>query len=312
MQRRNKELSTRDRWGEWVVAIILFLLGLTLFLISSNVKGLAQQILVAVGLSFVGSSSASAIILFLVGSNVAGLKKEIIHLGGEIDKLHENIEQEIESIHTSVGDMSTLIAEAHSLGLIAIGRSRDSDKFEGGQNVVERWKYFLQNASEVDLICFRDKMLFGRDVFYPNFTDKVNRRLNEKTLKLRIIITSLDNPFNKEIDEWASKPNYTLTSITHIRNVLKNLCGGELNSDIVKEHRSLVPFTLIRGDSHIFIMFYIPGYTAGPIIELRPLEALVAQKNLFERPADNDKLFDIYKSYFDYMWKEKAKPISSN
>lgn len=309
MQRRF-QLSFRDRWGEWVVSIILFLLGLTLFLIFNNQQGQAQRIISAVGLSFIGSSSASAIILLLIGSNVAGLKEEIGHLHEEIDKLHENTEQEIKSIHTSIGEMSALITEANSIGLVAIGRSRDSDTFEGGKNLVERWKYFLEHGSEVDLICFRDRLLFSRNVFYPNFLARISRRLREGNLKLRIIITSLDNPFNKEIDEWANKPDYTITSINHIRNVLKNLCGGDFDPNIVKEHRSLVPFTLIRGDSHIFIMYYLPGYSAGPIMEIRPLEAIVSQKNLLERLDDNDKLFDIYKSYFDQMWKEKAKPIS--
>ncbi len=243
MQKRF-QLSFRDRWGEWVATIILFLLGLTLFLIFNNQIGQAQRIISAIGLTFIGSSSASAIILLLIGSNVAGLKEEIGHLREEIDKLHENTEQEIESIHTSVGEMSALITQANNIGMVAIGRSRDSAKFEGGKSLVERWKYFLEHGSEVDLICFRDRMLF--------------------------------------------------------------------NPNIVKEHKNLVPFTLIRGDAHIYIMFYLPGYSAGPLLELRPLEAMISQNDLLERISDNDKLFDIYKSYFDYMWNEKAQPIASD
>ena len=151
-----------------------------------------------------GSAGASGIVLVLVGSNVK-VKEEINNLSDEIDYLHKNIEKEIESIHTRVGAMSTLVSDAHNIGLVAVGRSRESDNFQGRVNIVERWKYFLENATQVDLICFRDRLLFGRDVFYSEAIKKINVRLNDGSLKLRIIITSLDNPSNKEIDDWANK-----------------------------------------------------------------------------------------------------------
>lgn len=309
MQKDDRKPSTKELWGEWVAVTIIFLLGIILFLVSINFKDPIKEVLANIGFSLLGSAGASFIILILVGSSVGGLKKETNNLRDEIDKLHANLEQEIESIDTKVAAMSALVSEAHRLGLVAIGRSRESDNFEGGKNMVGRWRYFLENAAQVDLICFRDRMLFGREVFYPAFIEKISTRLKNGSLSLRIIITSLDNPFNKEIDEWASKPDYTRSLITHARHILRLLCEGDLNPSVVREHQSLVPFTLIRGDDYLYIMFFIPKYTAGPIIELRPLDAIAEQKNIAAKPDDNDKLFQIYRSYFEDMWSNKAKPI---
>ena len=309
MQKDDRKLSAKELWGEWVAVTIIFLLGIILFLVSINLKDPIKEVLGNIGFSLLGSAGASFIILILVGSSVGGLKKETNNLRDEIDKLHANLEQEIESIDTKVAAMSALVSEAHRLGLVAIGRSRESDNFEGGNNIVGRWRYFLENAAQVDLICFRDRMLFGREVFYPAFIEKIRTRLKNGSLSLRIIITSLDNPFNKEIDEWASKPDYTRSLITHARYILRQLCGGDLNPSVVREHQSLVPFTLIRGDDHLYIMFFIPKYTGGPIIELRPLDAIAEQKSTAAKPDDNDKLFQIYRSYFEDMWSNKAKPI---
>lgn len=309
MQKDDRKLSAKELWGEWVAVTIIFLSGTILFLVSINLKDPIKEVLANVGFSLLGSAGAFCIILFLVGSNVGGLKKETNKLRDEIDKLHANIEQEIESIDIKVATMSALVSDAHSLGLVAIGRSRDSDNFEGGKNIVARWRDFLENAKEVDLICFRDRMLFGRDVFNLASINRISTRIKNHSLKLRVIITSLDNPFNKEIDEWANKPGYTENLINNARDTLKQLCGGDLNPNVVREHQNLVPFTLIRGDDDLFIMFFIPGYTAGPIIELRPLEMITEQKNAAAKPDANNKLFDIYRSYFEDMWDNKAKPI---
>ena len=81
---------------------------------------------------------------------------------------------------------------------------------------------------------------------------------------------------------------------------------------IIREHKSLVPFTLIRGDNYLYIMFYIPGYTASTVIELTPLETITQANSGALRLDENQRLFQIYRSYFEAMWNEKAKPISSS
>jgi hypothetical protein len=306
MTDKNRESSARDRWGEWVIVVILFLLGVVLYFASSAITGLLRQALASISFSFLSTSFATGILLAIVGSNVSGLKKEV-------DRLHKIIEEEIDTIYSSIGSLSSMLNNASNLGIVGLGRSGHSVVFEGNKNFVEKWKYFLEYSHEVDVICFADRSLFSYQIFDRFFKEKIRERVEqegEKGLKLRIILSSKDNPSNKEINEWSGDSNYTESRIDYARIILAELCGGKLNPDVVREHKSFVPFTLLRGDSYIYVMFFIPGYAGGPVLEVRPLEMIAYPRII---AAEDDKhLFRIYKSYFDDMWlkceERNAKP----
>jgi hypothetical protein len=298
MRNRNPASSARERWGEWVIVVILFLVGVVLYFASPATTGLLRQALESVSFSFLSTSFATGIILAIVGSNVSGLKKEV-------DKLHGIIEDEIDTIYSSIGNLSSMLNNASNLGIIGLGRSGQSPVFEENKNFVERWKYFLEYAHEVDVICFADRSLFSYHIFDRSFKEKIRVRMaqeGEKGLKLRIIISSEDNPSNKEIDEWSGDSNYTKSRIEYAKIILSELCGGKLTPDIVREHKNFVPFTILRGDRFIYVMFFIPGYAGGPVIEIRPLE-MIAYPRIVDA-EDDKKLFHIYKSYFEDMWRK--------
>ena len=203
--------SAKERWGERVIITVLVLAGFALIFASTLYKGLFQEALATIGLNFLSSAAVTFIILFLVGSDVSGLKGQVNNLGQEVDKLHNIIEKEIDIMHNSVGSLSALLNNAYNLGIIELGRSRQSPNFEGSKNLVERWKYLLEHANEVDVICFADRLLFSSDVFSPFFLEKIRERMKpnrEKRLTLRIILTSPDNPYNKEINEWSGRSGY--------------------------------------------------------------------------------------------------------
>lgn len=300
----NKPLSSfRERWGQWIIVIFLMLAGFTLIFASLSNKGILQEALITIGLNFLSSAAVTAFILVLVGSDVGGLKSQINNLELEVDKLHRVIEDETDAMYRNIGKLSTLLTDASSLGIVGLGRSEHSAVFEGNKNFVERWKYLLEHAREVDVICFADRSLFYYQVFDRFFTDKVKARIEqegEDGLKLRIILSSEDNPNNKEINEWSGDSNYTESRIQYAKIMLTRLCGGTLNRNIVRQHKSFVPFTLLRGDSYMYVMFFLPGHAGGPVAEIRPLE-MIGYPRITDAEDDN-KLFRIYKSYFDEMW----------
>lgn len=313
--------SFRERYGQLITVAFLSLTGLTLIFASIPEKGLPQEALLAIGLNCLSSAAISIIILLLIGSDVGGLKSQINNLEQEtnnleqeVDKLHKIIENETDTIHKiiesetnamykNIGKLSTLLTDASSLGIVGLGRSKYSTAFEESKNFVERWKDLLEHAHEVDVICFADRSLFYYDVFDPFFIKKIQARMEqegEKGLKLRIILSSEDNPNNKEINEWARDSKYTEYRIHYAKNMLIQLCRGTLDRNVVREHNSFVPFTLLRGDNYMYIMFLLPGHAAGPVLEIRPLE-MIAHPRITDA-EDDKKLFRIYKSYFDEMW----------
>jgi hypothetical protein len=94
MKSKNPKSSVRDRWGEWVIIIVLILAGFTLIFASISNKGLLQEALLTIGLNFLSSAAVTTIILLLVGSDVGGLKSQINNLEQEVDKLHGIIADE--------------------------------------------------------------------------------------------------------------------------------------------------------------------------------------------------------------------------
>ncbi len=304
----------RERYGQLITVAFLLLTGLTLISISIPNTGLLQQALVAIGLNFLSSAAVTVFILLLVGSDVGGLKSQINKLEQEVDMLHGIIEDETDAMYKNIGRLSTLLTDASSLGIIGLGRSGQSTVFEGNKNFVERWKYLLEHAHKVDVICFADRSLFSYHIFDRSFKEKIRTRMKqegEKGLKLRIILTSEDNPSNKEINEWSGDSNYIEARVRPAKIMLTELCEGKLDPNIVKEHKSFVPFTLLRGDSYMYVMFFIPGYAAGPVLEIRPLE-MVAYPRIIDAEEDQ-KLFSIYESYFEDMWeKNTPQAITGN
>lgn len=305
MPKRNQELSPKERWGERVTIFVLILIGLILILASALSADLLREALLTIGLNFLSSAAVTIIILFLVGSDVGGLRKEV-------DKLHNIIEEEIDVMHHSIGSLSALLNNAYGLGIVELGRSRQSPNFEGSKNLVERWKYLLEHANEVDVICFADRLLFSSDVFSPFFLEKIRERMRqnqENRLILRIILTSLNNPYNQEINGWSGRPGYMESRLLDARNVLKRLCGDTLNPDTIREHNSFVPFTLLRGDDYMYVMFFIPGHDGGPVLEIRPSESIAYPKATTDKAEEDQKLFRIYKSYFEEMWEKNTPQI---
>ena len=307
MRDKKREPSARERWGEWVIILILILAGFTLIFASISIKGFLQVALATIGLNFLSSAAVTIIILLLVGSSVVGLTDQIDNLRNEVDKLHIILEEKIDAMYKNIGRLSTLLNDAGSLGIIGIGRSRHSNNFEGNKDFVERWKYLLENAHQVDVICFADRLLFNYDVFNPFFIKKIKERMEqegEKRLELRIISSSEDNAYNKEINEWSGDPFYMETRIRDVRNILKRLCGEIHNRKVLREHKSFVPFTLLRGDDYICVMYYLPGHSGGPVLEVRPLEMIAYPR--ITNIEDDKRLFQIYQSYFENMWQKNA------
>jgi|SRR5579885_261387 hypothetical protein len=182
MQESRREVSLRERWGEWVVVIILLLLGLTLISVSLSNKGVLQEALVTIGLNFLSSAAATLIILFLVGNNIAGLTSQINNLEQQVDKLHQIITDETDAVYKNISKLSTLLTDVSSLGIVGIARSRHYANFEGDKNLIERWKYLLDHAYEVDVICFADRLFFNYDIFDRFFMEKVKTRIEQKDL----------------------------------------------------------------------------------------------------------------------------------
>jgi hypothetical protein len=285
--------TIKDRWGERVIILVLFLTGLALYFGSQKTSGSWQQVLSSIGLSFLGTAFATGIVLALVGSDVGGLRKEI-------DKLRS-------IIYVNLYGLSTLASNSYNLGVVGIGRSRRSQNFEEGQNIAERWQYLLEHANEVDLICFADRVLFNSDIFNPFFIKTIRERMNlqkGKALQLRIILSSTDNTYNQALNEWSGNQRYMDTRIDDARSILKSLCGNSLSPDIIREHKSFVPFTLLRGDDYMYVMYFIPGHDGGPVLEIRPPESIVYPRAKTDRDTDGEKLFRVYKFYFEDMWRK--------
>lgn len=301
MGNEESKLSIKDRFGQWFTVLVLFLAGLALYFIAPHIPSPWQQILSSVGLSFLGTSFATGIILAVVGSDVGGLRKEV-------NKLHNIINKEIDIMHKSVESLSTLASHAYNLGIIDLGRSRQKAHFEGSNNFVQRWNYLLEHAEKVDLICFADRELFNTNIFNPFFKGFIRRRLElqNNPLKLRIILSSKDNPHNKELNEWARDPSYIDVRLDATRKILKSVFGDPLPSDIIREHKSFVPFTLLRGDDYMYVMFFIPGHDGGPVIEIRPPESIAFPRATIDKAEEDQKLFSIYESYFEDMWGKNA------
>lgn len=303
MAEKKREPTPRERWGEWIIVTVLALAGLALIFASLANKGILQEVLATIGLNFLSSAAVTTFILLLVGNDVGGLKSQINNLEQEVDKLHEIIVDETDAMYKNIGKLSTLLTDACSLGIVGLGRSRYVTAFDGNKNLGERWKYLLEYAHEVEVICFADRLLFNYEIFDRFFTEKIKARMEqegEKGLKLRIILSNEDNLYNKVINEWSGDPSFVETRIHYARIILTRLCGGTLNPDVVKEHKSFVPFTLIRGDSYIYVMFFLPGHSGGPVLEIRPLEMIAYPR--ITHSEDDKHLFRIYKSYFDDMW----------
>ena len=307
MAKDKQDFNFRDRYGQFIIVAFLILTGLTLLFAPKPNIGLLHDTLIAIGLNCLSSAAISIIIFLLVGSEVGGLRIQITHLEGEVDKLHGIIEHEADAMSKNIGRLATLLTHASSMGIIGIGRSGQSPVFEGNKNFIERWKYLLEHAHKVDVICFADRSLFSYHVFDHFFKEKIKTRIKqegEDGLKLRIIISHEENPFNIGISEWSGDPNYTESRIQSAKNILLELCGGRLTPNIVREHQSIVPFTLLRGDDYMYVMFFIPGYAGGPVIEIRPLEMLAYPR--ITDVEDEKKFFHIYKSYFEKMWENNA------
>src|SRR5450755_3122566 len=101
----------KERWGEWIIVIILFLSGTALYFASPLTTGLFRQALTSISLSFLSTSFATGIILAIVGSDVRGLRKEI-------DKLHNIIDEKIEIIQGNSDNQSAFLRNTYSLGII--------------------------------------------------------------------------------------------------------------------------------------------------------------------------------------------------
>jgi hypothetical protein len=52
----------------------------------------------------------------------------------------------------------------------------------------------------------------------------------------------------------------------------------------------------------MYIMFFLPGHSGGPVLELQPLEMITYPR--MSNVEDDKKLFRIYKSYFEEMWQK--------
>ncbi|GEM_PF-4214902 len=228
----------------------------------------------------------------------------------DITRLNRVVKEDLEHIGTQVKEdlnsISALVRTANSLGIVALGAGRGARTFEEGKTLADRWVYLLKHADVVELLCYEDSELLKFDLV-ATFQNDVLKRLREAKLKLRIILSTDDNPVLPMIGRWIDDEDHSKRSLKDNLNTLSNITHEF--PIVLLRHNEMIPFTLLRGDTYMYVMFFFPGHGPGPIIELRqaPARDVVASS-----VGQDPDYFKLYCELFDKMWKKleagKANP----
>lgn len=317
---REHEARVADRLL-WLGILFLLVLGLALVAVpgSSLLPFLAADVQLAsllqnIGYGLIGGGLTSVVFKFTTGltDNWQQERMEQVFNGLQLDlvKVPEIIlqatreqQQAIAEQQVRILELSNLLATANSLGVVAIAGERIKTPVFGGRTFVERWQYLLEHANEVDLLCWEDSKLLSYDVWQgqAGIAEPVMARLRAGQLTLRILLSTRDNRALPMVNKWIGSEDYMQNQVGLAETALKSSGVTTEFPTVLRRHRELLAFTLVRGDTELYVMYFFPKHGAGPIIQFAPSDIL---ETVAGGRQSSTNFYASYRKYFDDLWVE--------
>lgn len=310
----------------WFGIVLLFVLGLvfaglpgTPLLPFTKDDPQLVSLLQNVGYGLLGGSLTSAVFKLTTGladkwqkerteQALNSLKLNIAKVPEIVSQATSEQQRAIAGQQELILDLSKLLATANSLGIVAIAGDRDGPAFSG-MTWAQRWDYLLEHSKRVDLLCWEDTRLFTFARWLtPGPLDRLTTRLESGDLKLRILLSALDNPALDLVNGWIEIPGYMQGNVQKAEDFLRQ-AGISTRFPVLERHNELLAFSLMRGDDELYIMFFVPKRGPGPIVQVVP-PSLHGDAHPAE-PTDKS-LFEAYIRYFDGLWLKYAPPAAQS
>jgi hypothetical protein len=166
----------------------------------------------------------------------------------------------------------------------------------------QRWDHMLKHRKCVDLLCWEDRRIFTFDQWLrPGAPEQILARLNSGDLKLRILLSTIDNPALDLVNNWIGIAGYMQGHVNEADDFLRR-AGISTRFPILRRHRELLAFTLMRGDNELYIMYFVPQRGPGPIIQVAPLPPRDDAHLGGAQTQQGKGLFETYNTYFEDLW----------
>lgn len=305
----------------WAGVVILLLLGLALVALAGpTLLPFAKDdppltsLLQNIGYGLLGGAVTAMVFQFTSGA-IATRQQErteraLSSLQMNIGKVPEIVSQATQVQQQAVAgqqqrilELSKMLATANSLGIVAVAGERIKTPVFGGRTFVERWQYLLEHAREVDLLCWEDSKLLSYDVWQgqAGIAEPVIARLRAGQLRLRILLSTRDNPALAMINKWIASNNYMQNQVDLAEDALRSSGVTTEFPAVLRRHRELLAFSLLRGDTELYVMYFFPKHGAGPIIQFAPSDILEAVAG---GQQSSTNFYGSYTKYFDDLWGE--------
>lgn len=280
------------QWAGIVIAMLAGGLGVGLPWTDYGTHQKLADLLVNVGYGLLGGGFTALIFQLTIGITTAHAAQQ---LEDRIEDIPEIIREEVSDLQKQISTMPGLISQALSLGIVALGDHRKDKAFEG-QSFVDRWEHFVRHASHVDFMCYEDSQVLSTADLQSLFGERlVQTRLRTGALTLRLLVSAPDNPILPPLRTWSEKePDHIRNEAARIAEAVKVLdnIDGDLRAKVVRQHRNeVLPFTLLRGDETMYVMFFLPKNQGRPILEI----------------TAGTQLYDLYLGYFEDMWNDPTR-----
>lgn len=294
----------------WLGITTLFVVGLLLAVLPGTTLFHFDSLLQNVGYGLLGGSLTAVVFRLTTGLSdkwqqertekaLGSLQNYIAEIPAKVEEATTELQQTIAGQQKHVSDLSKLLATASSLGVVALAENRDVPAISG-MTWAQRWDYMLQHREHVDLLCYEDGRIFTFDRWLQlGLPEQIIGRLSAGKLELRILLSTQDNPALELVDQWIEKPGYMKGQVEAADSYLR---GAKISTQfpVLRRHRELLPFTLMRGDEEMYIMYFFPKGHAGPIIQVAPLPL-----HGDTRPNEVQRtLFKKYLDHFNALWKK--------
>lgn len=231
-----------------------------------------------------------------------GLQKKIAEIPTVVKDATAGVHETVAGQQERILEISKLLVTSSTLGIVAIARDRDDPAFFG-MTWVQRWQHMIANSKRVDLVCWEDTRIFTFDQWLRQGSpEQTIARLNSGDLDLRILLSALDNPALDLVNAWIEIPGYMQVNVKKAEDFLRQ-ARISTQFPVLRRHSELLAFTLMRGDNELYIMYFFPKRSPGPIIQIAP-------PPLHDDPRPDESrsrsLFETYMQYFDDLWNKCA------
>ncbi|HEX6798317.1 MAG TPA: hypothetical protein VF116_11465 [Ktedonobacterales bacterium] len=274
----------------WLGIASLFVVGLLLAVLPGTSLFHLDSLLQNVGYGLLGGSLTAVVFRLTTGLSDKWQQERTDQAFGSLQKYIAEQEKH-------VSDLSKLLATANSLGVAALIENRDALAFSN-MTWAQRFDYMLQHCEQVDLLCYEDGRIFTRDRWLqPGLPEQIVSRLRAGKLTLRILLSTVENPVLNPINDWIGIEEYMQRNVNQADDFLRQ-AKITTQFPVLQRHNELLPFTLMRGDDEMYIMYFFPKGHASPIIQVAPpplhgdAHTGETQRNLFKK----------YRDYFDTLW----------